>query len=259
MKVTIDWQKFEEVVLESFPSEYAVIDYWGNLVDHSQIRRSLVQARKRIEIVCDFVYKIVPPGSRVLDVGTQYGLALLVLKDAGYEVCGTDLEESISSYSNPLKAVDIPVFAWDLHRFCPLSESSFDVVIATEVLEHIQFELGSAVERLCRLLRPGGWLILTTPNIYQLPNIIKILRGENICEPFPDKPVFRNDVVIDSRTHPREPTMKELCQAVESNGLEICKKTYFNCGKRHIFKEIILSMVPRVLRSNLLVVAQKPS
>jgi ubiquinone/menaquinone biosynthesis C-methylase UbiE len=44
----------------------------------------------------------------------------------------------------------------------PVPDASFDVILCTEVLEHV-VEPIRAIHELARILRPGGWLILTAP------------------------------------------------------------------------------------------------
>ena len=48
-------------------------------------------------------------------------------------------------------------------------ESTFDVMTANEVIEHMVDPLLSMLSRIHRLLRPGGWLFLTTGNAEPLP------------------------------------------------------------------------------------------
>jgi len=252
MGYSLDWEKLDREILSSFPEEYSVVDYWGRVVDRTHVKRYLAQGRKRVELLFGVIAESAPPGSKVLEVGTAYGMILFALREAGYDVCGSDLPESIEYYSTPLVDAGIQVIPWDMHREWPSDIEMFDVVIASEVLEHLQVSLNTAVEKLSRLLRPGGWLVITTPNIYSLPDIIKILNGENINEPFPDEPAIKNNIVVDSRTHPREPAMKELLHSLKHNGLVVKKKTYFTSGKRHPMKELIFALSPRRFNSNLL-------
>jgi SAM-dependent methyltransferase len=49
----------------------------------------------------------------------------------------------------------------------PLEDNRFDVVLCTEVLEHVQ-DLGQMLGELFRVLAPGGILVVTTPFIYNV-------------------------------------------------------------------------------------------
>jgi 2-polyprenyl-3-methyl-5-hydroxy-6-metoxy-1,4-benzoquinol methylase len=59
----------------------------------------------------------------------------------------------------------------------PLPDGSFDVVAAVETIEHLDGPRRFVAE-LVRLLRPGGWLVVTTPNQLSLHSLLSlVLRG----------------------------------------------------------------------------------
>ena len=57
-----------------------------------------------------------------------------------------------------------PAVAADLNHFLPFRDASFDGVTLVEVIEHIVRAEG-LVEELARVIKPGGWLVVTTPNV----------------------------------------------------------------------------------------------
>lgn len=75
---------------------------------------------------------------------------------------------------------------WDLARDAapsfPLPK--VDVVLCSEVLEHLPVPGHVALARLRERLRPGGVLILTTPNLYRLRNIAFLATGRQIFDHF---------------------------------------------------------------------------
>ena len=64
----------------------------------------------------------------------------------------------------------------------PFADESFDVVVSMEGIEH--FENQTAFLRECaRVLRPGGWLLLTTPNILHLNSrVAGFLTGQRLLK-----------------------------------------------------------------------------
>lgn len=57
-----------------------------------------------------------------------------------------------------------PSVAGDLNHPLPFADASLDGVSLVEVIEHI-VRAEALVEELARVVRPGGWLVLTTPNV----------------------------------------------------------------------------------------------
>ena len=75
------------------------------------------------------------------------------------EHVGVDHPES----PHALTSVDVVASAYDV----PLGDESFDTVLMSELLEHLE-KPGAALDEARRLLRPGGWIILTTPFMWVL-------------------------------------------------------------------------------------------
>lgn len=66
----------------------------------------------------------------------------------------------------------------------PFDDDSFDYVIFCEVLEHMTHDPHKALLELKRVLKPGGTMILTTPNAARLENVIRFVEGQNIYDPY---------------------------------------------------------------------------
>lgn len=60
------------------------------------------------------------------------------------------------------------------HAALPYADASFDVVTATEVIEHLE-DFRRIVREIFRVLRPGGVCILSTPNILNLNSRLRFL------------------------------------------------------------------------------------
>jgi SAM-dependent methyltransferase len=95
---------------------------------------------------------------RLLDIGTARGDFLLVMRDRGWDVTGIEpAEEANNPHGLPIHRMRFP-------ESCDLPPSSYDVVTAWAVFEHLHDPLEAF--RVCNeLLRPGGRLIVQVPNL----------------------------------------------------------------------------------------------
>jgi SAM-dependent methyltransferase len=66
----------------------------------------------------------------------------------------------------------------------PYETDSFDVVLFCEVIEHLLSDPVQALLEIKRVLRSGGSLVLTTPNVARLENIARLAAGVNLYDPY---------------------------------------------------------------------------
>ena len=122
-----------------------------------------------------FLLEHVRAGDRVLDLGCGDGAFAAALVQAGAAVTGVDVAADAVRRAReraPQAAIEqVPEGA-----ALPLAEDAFDVVWAGEVLEHVADVAGLLAE-VRRVLRWGGTLLVTTPNLPRLAVALEALRG----------------------------------------------------------------------------------
>lgn len=117
-----------------------------------------------------------------LDVGCAFGFASILLSNLGARVTAVDGAAS-SERDRIFQARGIEFFAVNLNAPDPLrgvASATFDAVLLGEVLEHILNHPLGMMRELARVLKPGGRLILTTPNPATLMNAWRLLQGRSL-------------------------------------------------------------------------------
>lgn len=123
----------------------------------------------------------VSPDARILDSGCGAGPALRFLKQRGFVPFGSDLMEYPLMHARRL-VPDAALAQCDSDRALPYRDDSFDIILMSEVIEHVaspEFTLHECF----RVLRPGGAVAVTTPNLWDArrlyyPALGKVWSGE---------------------------------------------------------------------------------
>jgi 2-polyprenyl-6-hydroxyphenyl methylase/3-demethylubiquinone-9 3-methyltransferase len=114
-------------------------------------------------------------GSVLVDVGCGGGLLAPHLAGRGYRHIGVDV---VTSALEQAAAHGVTAVQGDAFRL-PLADGCADVVSAGELLEHLP-DLPRAVAELCRVLRPGGLLVLDTLNATRLSRLLAVTLAERV-------------------------------------------------------------------------------
>lgn len=118
------------------------------------------------------------PGTRVLDVGCGNGAALGEFIRRGCKVVGVDLsEQGISWARQAYPQGRFEILAAGDHVLEQLNEPPFDIVISTEVVEHLYAPRDWA-SGCFGAVKPGGRFICTTPYHGYLKNLMLSLMGK---------------------------------------------------------------------------------
>ncbi|MFY1696467.1 MULTISPECIES: methyltransferase domain-containing protein [unclassified Solwaraspora] len=123
--------------------------------------------------------ELVPPATRdgavLVDVGCGAGLLAPHLRGKGYRHVGVDLTASALGQAAAHGVTPVRGDALAL----PLADAVADVVSAGELLEHVP-DLAGAVAEVCRVLRPGGLLVLDTLNATLRCRLVAVELGERL-------------------------------------------------------------------------------
>ena len=123
---------------------------------------------RRVEVLVeDFLGSIVKPGVKALDVGCGLGFFSESLHLRGVDVLACDLGSGLVEKTK--KRVGCRVETADALRLSDqFGENQFDIVISSECIEHTP-DPQRAIAEMASVLRPGGYLSLSTPNLVWQP------------------------------------------------------------------------------------------
>ncbi len=105
---------------------------------------------------------------KILDLGAGHGAFTKTLFEMGYSVEACDLFPE-HFYYEEIKCAKV-----DITEPFPYSDGCFDVVIAIEVSEHI-LDHENFFAEICRILKPGGKLFISTPNILSMKSRLRFM------------------------------------------------------------------------------------
>src|SRR3989338_5504503 len=122
--------------------------------------------RARARIIFRFI-KGTPRAARILDAGAGYGIYALTLAERGYSVDAIDLEQertdALTARKKERPALDrrVKTYTGSITDL-PFKNDSYDLIICSDVIEHIKDD-AKAVSELARVLAPQGTLVITVP------------------------------------------------------------------------------------------------
>jgi len=109
------------------------------------------------------------PNLNVLDLSCGEGEILASLHRDGCQCCGTHYcpnDYIVVNEQEVLQQIQIKKNV-DLTKPLPFDDSSYDVVIMSEVIEHLPSHIPIVAE-VARVLKPNGYFVFSTPNIHRL-------------------------------------------------------------------------------------------
>jgi len=113
-------------------------------------------------------------GNRVLDVGCSSGYLARPLAERGNTIVGLELDPEAARAAEEFCEL---VLVGDVETMdLPLEPGSFDVVLGGDVIEHLR-DPTAALARLRPYLRPGGRVVLSTPNVANWAIRLSLLSG----------------------------------------------------------------------------------
>ncbi len=133
--------------------------------------------QRRFEIILSELRKVAKKGDKILDIGCGSGIGTMQLSELGFDMTGSDINKKFVNYAiteSKKRGLKTRFFLSDLTKNLQKFNNKFDVIIASEVLEHVE-DYRTAIENLKKYLKMDGYLIVTVPNFHGLAGITEFL------------------------------------------------------------------------------------
>lgn len=167
----------------------------------------------------------------VLELGCDSHFSLMLTELLGLQVFPQNLpnpiaapekmDERVVTFHNKAtgktSAIDRTPFNVEKDKF-PFADGFFDGALCCELLEHLLYDPAAMLWETNRVLKPGGWLLLTTPNLTAWHAIRRAIQG---MHPLEHSRYFRSDVVDFPIQHTREYAVFEVVELLQSAGFSI--------------------------------------
>lgn len=164
----------------------------------------------RYACMANIVRACTAPGDRLLDLGAgRRPISALI---DGREAITMDIDATLN-----------PSMVCDFAARIPLDDGSVDCVIAGEVLEHLT-NAGAFVREMRRVLRPGGSVVISVPNITSLKYRVAWLLGRVPAHAARAEYTYPVNSPAYPRGHVRDYNFREIDQVLGDHGFRVVER-----------------------------------
>lgn len=159
--------------------------------------------------------------SRILEVGSVPLLLTAALASEKFDVTGVDIDPS--RFAAEIQRRRLRIVRCDIETGpLPFPDGTFDCVLFNELFEHLRFNPPKTMSEIHRVARPGGTLMLSTPNLYSFRGMVNFLLKQRTwavgADPLTE---FKKLDELGHMGHVREYTLREVKELLTGCGFEI--------------------------------------
>lgn len=185
-------------------------DIYKNLYNDKKTLGAL-QNNPRIRVMAKIANSLGLENKDILDIGCYDGTFLSLLENRYNNLYGLEASD-YGARESTKKGIRVKQFFFDDQTRMPFDDQTFDLIVAGEIIEHI-YDTDFFISEIGRLLKPGGKLLISTPNIASLGRRALLFFGKNpLIELSPNE--------NDSSGHIRYFTFATLRQLLQKHGFK---------------------------------------
>ena len=177
--------------------------------------------RERLAFDADYVLEYIPKKHTIMEVGSSPPLLTGVLQKLGYSVIGIDLAPEL--FQDAIDHLKLTVKKCNVEtETLPFPDNSLDAILFNEVFEHLRIDLIFTMQEMLRVLKPGGQIFISTPNLKSLRGIINFnIRDKAYACGVSIYKEYRKLQKYGHMGHVREYTPSEVCDFLEEIGFNV--------------------------------------
>lgn len=153
---------------------------------------------------------------KILELGSAPYHLTYILKEIDLPVTGADI--SPERFSDFIKSQKLNIVKCNVEtEKLPFPDNEFHLILFNEIFEHLRINPIATLREINRVLHPDGTLILTTPSLYSIRNVINLILGKGFDDPYEQ---FKRLEDIGHMGHVREYTGKQVKKFLSNTGFQ---------------------------------------
>jgi SAM-dependent methyltransferase len=153
---------------------------------------------------------------RILELGSAPFHLTNILKEMELPVTGVDIAPE--RFDGFIKSQKLEVVKCNVEtEKLPFKDNEFHLILFNEIFEHLRINPIATLREINRVLHPDGILILTTPNLYSIRNVIHLMLGKGFDDPYDQ---FKRLEEIGHMGHVREYSGKQVKKFLTNTGFK---------------------------------------
>jgi SAM-dependent methyltransferase len=182
--------------------------------------------RRRLAVDLEIILDHVDTGAVVLECGAVPPLMTGALMASGFLSCAVDVAPE--RFATSIEKQGLRILKCDLEtETLPMPAETFDAVVFHELFEHLRIHPIATMREVLRVLRPGGVLLLSTPNLRSFRGLRNLLfrhRGHTASAGVYQQ--YEKLETLGHMGHVREYTVREVADFLERVGFRVDKVIY---------------------------------